>query len=133
MKIKLSQSNRAALDIVVSESIAGAETHTTHASALLEFAHAMELKLAALDIPKRARPGAMGHGMSGGGVTSAYKYSRIVSKYTIVRGASDWFLTDIRRVDHYGNAAADNLSLTQNQAAIAIANFSKQFTTEAAA
>lgn len=131
MKIKLVESNFAAIDIVVSESIAGAETHTTHSGALLEFAHAMELKLAALDIPKRDRRGAIGHGMSGGGVSRAYKYSRIVSRYKIVRGAGDWFLTDIRRVDHYGNAPADDLSLTQKQAALAVATFSKQFTTQA--
>ena len=131
MKIKLSQSNRAAIDIVVSESIVGAETHTARSGTLLEFAHAMELKLDALDIPKRDRAGAIGYGMSGGSIPRAYKYSRILSKYKIIRGASDWFLTELRRVDNYGNAAADNLSLTPKQAAIAVANFSKQFTTQA--
>lgn len=130
MKIKLSQSNRAAIDIVVSESIAGAETHTTHSGALLEFAHAMELKLAALDIPKRDRSGAMGIGVSGGSVPRAYKYCRIVSRYKIIRGASDWFLIDLYRVNCYGNAPADDLKLTTEQAAIAVASFCKQFSTQ---
>ena len=70
------------------------------------------------------------NGKSGGNVPSAYKYSRIVNTYTIERGSSEWFLIAANKIDNWGNAGKDQLSLTPAQRDIAVSKFTAQFSVQ---
>ena len=89
------------------------------------------MRLEKFGIAKKDRAGAKASGMSGGDVPNAYKYSRIVNSYTIERGASDWFLIAANKIDNWGNASKDNLSLTPAQRDIAVHKFTSQFSVQA--
>ena len=127
MKIKISDGKVAEINEAFSAIKGKAVTHTASHHEIFELAAAMEAKLESLGIPKKDRAGATATGCSGGNVPSAYKWTRTVTRYKIERKSSDWFLVDAARIDIYGNASAQRLSVTQKQNVIALAKFSQQF------
>ena len=131
MKVKIVEANRRAINILLGEINGKSLSHTAHDKHIFELAELMEMKLEKFSIAKKDRSGALASGMSGGDVPNAYKYSRIVNSYDIERGASDCFLVGINKIDNWGNASKDNLSLTPAQRDIAVHKFTSQFSVQA--
>ena len=131
MKVKIVEANRRAINILLGEINGKSLAHTAHDKHIFELAELMEMRLEKFGIAKKDRAGAKASGMSGGDVPNAYKYSRIVNSYTIERGASDWFLIAANKIDNWGNASKDNLSLTPAQRDIAVHKFTSQFSVQA--
>jgi len=132
MKIKITEANRRAINILLGEINGKSFAHTAHDKHIFELAELMEMKLEKFGIAKKDRAGARASGMSGGDVPTAYKYSRIVNTYTIERKSSDWFLIDAQRDEVWGNADKDRLSLTVTQRDIAMSKFTAQFSVQKA-
>ena len=130
MKIKITEATVVSIDDVFTAINGKAVLHTADHREVFALAAAMEAKLDALGIPKKDRAGALGHGMSGGNVPSAYKWQRTVNRYQIERRSSEWFFVNASRIDIWGNAVASSLSLTPKQRDIALAKFSQQFTVQ---
>ena len=130
MKVKITEINRRAINVMLGEINGKSLAHTAQDKHIFEFAELMEMKLEKFSIAKKDRAGAKASGMSGGDVPSAYKYSRIVNAYTIERGASDWFLIYAKRDETSGNAAKPRLSLTLAQRDIAVSKFTAQFSVQ---
>ena len=131
MKIKITDANRQAINILLGKINGKSLSHTAHDKHIFELAELMEMNLEKFGIAKKDRSGATASGMSGGKVPSAYKYSRIVNTYTIERGSSHWFLIDAQRTELWGSASKDRLSLTVAQRNIAIEKFTAQFSVQA--
>jgi len=127
VKIKIAESNRRKINILLGEMNGKSFSHTANDKHIFELAELMEMQLNKLNIAKKDRSGATASGMSGGNVPSAYKYSRIVNTYQIERGASDWFLIAAHKTETWGNASNDRLSLTPAQRDIAVSKFTAQF------
>ena len=104
--------------------------HTADVSEIDALAIDIQNQLNDLSIAKKDQIGATASGMSGGNVPVAYKYSRIVNTFQIERGSADWFLIDVKRVEIYGNASKNRLSLTPAQRDIALAKFTAQFSVQ---
>ena len=104
--------------------------HTADVSEIDALAIDIQNQLNDLSIAKKDQIGATASGMSGGNVPAAYKYSRIVNTFQIERGSADWFLIDVKRVEIYGNASKNRLSLTPAQRDIALAKFTAQFSVQ---
>ena len=130
MKIKITEANRLKIHALLGEINGKSVSHTACAQNIFDLAKLMEVRIEKFGIAKKDRFGATASGMSGGDVPSAYKYSRNVNTYQIERGSSDWFLIDVKRIDLYGNASKDRLSLTVEQRDIAIAKFTAQFSVQ---
>jgi hypothetical protein len=131
MKIKIVEANRRAINILLGEINGKSLSHTAHDKHIFELAELMEMRLEKFSIAKKDRRGARAYAMSGGSVPTAYKYSRIVTAYSIERGASDWFLSYAKRDEVWGNASKDQLSLTPAQRDIAVSKFTAQFSVQA--
>lgn len=131
MKIKIVEANRHAINILLGEINGKSLAHTASAQNIFDLAESMELRLDKFSIAKKDRAGAKASGMSGGNVPTAYKYSRIVNWYEISRGSSEWFLIAANKVENYGNASKDKLSLTVAQRDIAVSKFTSQFSVQA--
>ena len=131
MKIKIVEANRVAINALLDKINSKSYSHTAFHKHIFDLAESSELQLDKFDIAKKDRSGAIASGMSGGNVPSAYKYSRIVNTYTIERGSADWFLIGINKIDNWGNASKDNLSLTPAQRDIAVHKFTSQFSVQA--
>ena len=131
MKIKIVEANRVAINALLDKINGKSYSHTAFHKHIFDLAESSELQLDKFDIAKKDRSGAIASGMSGGNVPSAYKYSRIVNTYTIERGSADWFLIGINKIDNWGNASKDNLSLTPAQRDIAVHKFTSQFSVQA--
>ena len=127
MKIKINDGKVAEINEAFSAINGKAVTHTASHHEVFKLAEVMEAKLESLGIPKKDRAGAKASGMSGGDVPSAYKWTRAVTRYSIERKSSDWFLVEAKRIDIYGSASAPRLSVSQKQNVIALAKFSQQF------
>ena len=130
MKIKITEANRRAINILLGEINGKSLSHTAHDKHIFELAELMEMKLEKFSIAKKDRGGAIASGMSGGDVPNAYKYSRIVNTYTIERGSAGWFLIGINKIDNWGNASKDQLILTPAQRDIAVSKFTAQFSVQ---
>ena len=130
MKIKITEANRVAINALLDKINGKSYSHTAFHKHIFDLAESSELQLDKFDIAKKDRSGATASGMSGGNVPSAYKYSRIVNTFQIVRGTSDWFLIDVKRIEIYGNASKNRLSLTPAQRDIALAKFTAQFSVQ---
>jgi hypothetical protein len=130
MKIKITDANRQAINILLGKINGKSLAHTAHDKHIFELAELMEMRLEKFGIAKKDRSGATASGMSGGKVPSAYKYSRIVNTYTIERKSSDWFLIYAQRDEVWGNASKDRLSLTVAQRDIAVSKFTAQFSVQ---
>jgi len=131
MKVKITEINRRAINVMLGEINGKSLAHTANDKHVFELAELMEMKLEKFGIAKKDRSGAKACGMSGGNVPTAYKYSRIVNNYTIERGSSSWFLIDARRDEIYGSASKDHLNLTAGQRDIAVSKFTAQFSVQA--
>ena len=132
MKIKIVEANRTKIHALLQEINGKSVSHTAGAQNIFELAELMEMKLEKFGIAKKNCAGARASGMSGGDVSTAYKYSRIVNTYTIERKLSDWFLIDAQRDEVWGNADKDRLSLTVTQRDIAVSKFTAQFSVQKA-
>ena len=121
MKIKITDAKKliAALEAVNQK----ASSHTPGIAEIM----GLELDNKIALLPKKDWKGSRASYMSGGRVPSAYKYSRIVTRVTLERGAGAWFVIGLERLDIWGNAAALSISLTPAQRDAAIAQFSRQF------
>lgn len=133
MKIRIVEANRQKIHALLSEINGKSVSHTAGQQNIFDLAELMEVRLDKLNIAKKDRAGATASGMSGGDVPNAYKYSRIVTAYGILRGASDWFLVYAKRDETYGNAAKPRLSLTAAQRDIAVHKFTSQFSVQTVA
>lgn len=71
-----------------------ASAHTAAISDLIAAAHSAEEQIAALGLPPSRRIHAKARYVSGSRVPSTYKYKRLVTVATLVRGSAGWFLTD---------------------------------------
>ena len=131
MKIKITEANRRAINILLGEINGKSLSHTASQQNIFDLAEFMEVRLDKLNIAKKDRSGALASGMSGGDVPNAYKYSRIVNSYHIERGSADWFLIAADKIDNWGNAAKPHLSLTPAQRDIAVSKFTAQFSVQA--
>ncbi len=129
MKIKIKSSNIAALQAALEKANGNAIAHTyRHASQILEVAVAAEAQLQSLNLSKNSRSGVIATANSGGSVANAYKYSRITSTATLVRGSSDWFLTSISASESFRKTAGGvHVSLTPSQDSEVTAKFRAQF------
>jgi hypothetical protein len=129
MKIKINEQNRAALQAALEKSNGTATAHTfRHVIDLIACARQAEAKLEQLALKKGSRSGAIAAATSGGSVANAYKYSRITSTATLVRGSSAWFLTSLTCSETYRRTAGDTfVSLTPAQDAEVTATFRSQF------
>ena len=129
MKIKINEQNRAALQSALEKSNGTATAHTfRHVIDLIDRARQAEDKLQQLDLKKSSRSGAIAKASSGGSVAHSYKYSRITSTATLVRGSSAWFLIALSTSETYRRTAGDTfVSLTASQDAEVTATFRAQF------
>jgi len=130
IKIKITEANRHAINILLGEINGKSLAHTASAQNIFDLAELMELRLEKFGIAKKDRAGAKASGMSGGNVPNAYKYSRIVNWYEIERKSSDWFLVVAIKDTNYGNASKDKLILTPAQRDIAVSKFTAQFSVQ---
>ena len=135
MKIKIKAHNIAALQAALEKANGNAIAHTfRHASEILEVAVGAETQLAALQLNKRESAGAVACACSGSRLPNAYKYDRVITRVTLVRGSSDWFLTDIKAFSTFSRSEGETrVTLTAAQGAKAIAKFSAQFSVNSAA
>ena len=131
MKIKITEANRLKIHAMLVEINGKSVSHTACAQNIFDLAYLMEVRLDKLNIAKKDRAGAIASSMSGGDVPAAYRYSRIINTYDIVRGSADWFLIGINKIDNWGNASKDNLFLTPAQRDIAVHKFTSQFSVQA--
>ena len=129
MKIKINEQNRAALQAALDEANGTATAHTfRHVIDLIDCARQAEAKLEQLALKKGSRSGAIATANSGGSVANSYKYSRITSTATLVRGSSAWFLTSLTASETYRRTAGQVfVSLTPAQDAEVTATFRAQF------
>jgi hypothetical protein len=129
MKIKINDQNNALIQIALGEVNGNATSHTfTQANEIIACALHAEDKLQQLDLKKGSRSGAIAKASSGGSVANAYKYARITSTATLVRGSSAWFLTSLTASETYRRTAGQVfVSLTAAQDAEVTATFRNHF------
>jgi hypothetical protein len=130
MRIKICSDNRAKIYAAIIAVNGKPLAHTADVSEIEGLVIDMQNQLNDLLIAKKDQIGATASGMSGGNVPSAYKYSRILNTFQIERGASDWFLVNVKRVEIHGNASKSRLCLTPAQRDIAIAKFTATFSVQ---
>lgn len=127
--IKISEPNRAAIEAALAKVNGKATSHTfTGLGDILDVVARADRALDECMVAKSRRAGARFHATSGGGVANAYKYSRIGTHIVIEHQARGWALVSVSQATLYAHALRVNLTLTQDQAAEAVANFSKRFT-----
>lgn len=129
MKIKITDQNNALIQITLNEANGNATAHTFRwANEIIDCARQAEDKLQQLDLKKGSRSGAIAKASSGGSVANAYKYTRITSTATMVRGSSAWFLTSLTCSETYRRSAGETyVSLTAAQDAEVTATFRSQY------
>lgn len=96
MKIKINESNRAAITAALVAANGRATEHTFNgATSIIGVATMAEAKLELLGLNKTQRVGARAVSRSGGPVAKSYRYKRITTHIKILRGSTGWFLTEI--------------------------------------
>lgn len=132
--IKITRENSAALEAALTAVNGTATKHTFggwhQLSAAVDSAETEALGLLGA---KNYLPGMEVHATSGGQTTAAYKYSRIVTHVVLQRRASGWFLVSA----HTGSlgpsqSGSARLSLTVEQAGLAMTRFAARFDTQPA-
>lgn len=99
LKIKIDIKNAAAIEAALASVNGKAKGHTyTDACELIDLAAKAEAELDALHIRKDARGDCTYTETSGGKVANAYKNMRIVTRVTLRRGSSAWYLVDVKQV-----------------------------------
>lgn len=134
MKIKINESNGAALTAALATANGRARTHTFNGeSPIIAAAVAAEAKLELLGLTKRGRKGAIAHVSSGGSLPTAYKYPRITSLVTLTRGADAWFVISITARESWDRSTGGTyVFLTPEQDRIATEKFRAQYGKQAA-
>ncbi len=129
MKIKINESNVAAIQAAIEKANGNATAHTFRwAVEIMAAAKDAEAQLESLNLAKGSRSGAIATANSGGSVANAYKYSRITSTATLVRGSSAWFLTSLSSSETFRKTAGGvHVSLTSEQDAEVTAKFRARF------
>jgi hypothetical protein len=135
MKIKINDTNREAITAALLAANGKATAHTfTSASEVVAAKNNAEAQLTALELNKGERAGVVAYAVSGGSLQNAYKYSRTITRVTLLRGSSDWFLTDAKSYDSWQKKAGEvRVTLTCAQAASVVAKFSTRFSVNSAA
>jgi len=129
MKIKINDKNNALIQFELGEANGKANAHTFRwAVEIIAVAKDAEAQLESLNLAKGSRSGAIATANSGGSVANAYKYSRITSIATLVRGSSAWFLTSLSSSETFRKTAGGvHVSLTSEQDAEVTAKFRARF------
>jgi hypothetical protein len=135
MKIKINDTNREAITAALAAANGKATAHTfTSAAEVIAAANDAEAQLTALELNKVDRAGVVACAVSGGSVPNAYKYARTVTRATLIRGGSDWFLTDVKSFETFSRNGRDTrITLTSAQSASVVAKFSTRFSVNSAA
>ena len=117
MKIKINETNREAINAALKKINGKATEHTfVDALSVIYAARDAEAQLENLGLSKGSRSGAIAIANSGGSVTNSYKYTRITTTVTLVRGSSAWFLVSIEASETYRRKAGElSVSLTDAQ------------------
>lgn len=102
-----------------------ARAHTYDVRALLAVADRAEKQLDALGLTQAQRAGAVVHCVSGGSVSSGYKYSRALTRATLTRTSGGWWLIAASRVDAW--TGHEDLCLTAPQDEAAVAHLRKGY------
>ena len=125
MKIKISSPK---LTAALASANGKCTAHTARLSDFHEAALRAEAELHELRLPKRKRTGAGFVFESGATMPSSYKYRRIITRASLVRGARDWFVTSICTVEVWPSVGGGSiLSLTQSQADCVVSEFRQKF------
>jgi hypothetical protein len=129
MKIKINEQNREAITAALAKVNGKATAHTfCDGLSVIYVARDAEEKLQQLALKKGSRIGAIAQASSGGSVANAYKYPRITSTVTLIRGSSAWFLTSLTCSETYRRSAGStHVSLTGAQDAEVTATFRAQY------
>ena len=129
MKIKINETNIAALQAAIEKDNGKATAHTFRsAGEIIACARQAETALQGLSLKKGSRSGAIATATSGGSVAHAYKYARITSIAVLVRGSSAWFLVDLSTAESFRRTAGDTyVSLTAAQDAEVTAKFRAKY------
>ena len=132
MKIKINETNRAAISAALAAANGKATAHTFNsAEDIIACAATAEAQLTALGIPKNERAGATAGASSGSKLPNAYKYSRITTRITITRGSSAWFLTEITTGETWDKKSGGTyLKVTSAQDATAVAKFRSSYSVQ---
>jgi len=129
MKIPISEENipklQHALDLVQGR----AKQHVFTGQDVFILALRAEQQLLGL-LTKTAAPGAKASARSGTALPNAYKYSRIVTRIEMVRGAKDWCFAGASVESAFKDAGRLGLTLTPAQADLAVARFRQNFSVE---
>lgn len=135
MKLKINEITREAITAALLTANGKATAHTfTSASEIIAVARDAEAQLVALNLNKADRAGVTALSRSGGSVPNAYDYARIVTRVTLVRGGSDWFLTEVEAFEtHDKKQGITQITLTAEQAAAVVAKFRARFSVNSAA
>jgi len=132
MKLKISDNpiDMAKIDEVLQSINGEASMHTySSASEIIAIAQQAEAKLDRLLLPKKYRAGAVAEKTSGGKMPTSYGYRRIATRVELTRGARDWYLTYVLRIEVFPDNPGRHLFLilTQEQDKIAVENFRKSY------
>lgn len=113
--IKITEKNSAAISAALLEVNGKAATHTfTTAGEIRLAAKNAEAQLEKLGLSKNLRKGASVFVASGEKMPNAYKYKVKVTHAKLVRGATDWTLTELSTVDTW-HGGGSMLTLTPAQ------------------
>ena len=135
MKIKINETNREAITAALAAANGKATAHTFYdGMSVVYAARDAEAQITALQLNKADRAGVIANTLSGGRVPNAYDYARIITRVTMVRGAADWFLTEVKSFETRDKKHGETrITLTSAQAAAVVAKFSAQFSVNSAA
>lgn len=97
--MKINTNNKIKIQEAINKKMGKARSFKATASELIELSRTAEKRLSIFGLPKNSRSGAvMVHRDP---LPRSYKYKTTASKVTLARGAKDWFLVSVERVDLY--------------------------------
>ncbi|MBK8583268.1 MAG: hypothetical protein IPL86_16065 [Flavobacteriales bacterium] len=116
MKIKVSDGNNWQIEATLRQVNGTSEQHAfSEYEEIKQMAAWVEGMLEILGLPLSKRAGATLVSTSGSSMPNSYKGKRNATTATILRGANDWFLIDVKRATLYKEAGKDALVLTTDQ------------------
>jgi hypothetical protein len=98
MKIKINETNRQKIEDVLDRMQKGASARTQSFDSIETFAAEAEAHLDQFDVLKKLRP-RISVTIADMVQAASYKYSYESTQITITRGSTDWFLTDVSRIN----------------------------------
>ena len=130
MKIKVCEKNKNKIEALLEKTNGTASEHTICSyRAVQARAALLESDLERLGLPKKHRIGTCARIESGEKCATGYKYDRIGTEVHFIRGASDWFITDIKRSTLYpGEGGKSFLALKKTQDEYLVAALRKTYT-----